>query len=56
MTRPDPCLARPRTPYLEAGTDRPRCSLIVGSVKVLHTLRPFAVAMAGNGEFDPWKD
>jgi tRNA-splicing ligase RtcB len=28
----------------------------VGSVKVLHTLRPFAVAMAGAGEFDPFKD
>lgn len=27
-----------------------------GSVRVLHTLRPFAVAMAGSGEFDPWKD
>lgn len=27
-----------------------------GSLRVLHTLRPFAVAMAGNGEFDPWKD
>jgi tRNA-splicing ligase RtcB len=27
-----------------------------GSVKVLHTLRPFAVAMAGDGEFDPFKD
>jgi tRNA-splicing ligase RtcB (3'-phosphate/5'-hydroxy nucleic acid ligase) len=26
------------------------------SVKVLHTLRPFAVAMAGEGEFDPFKD
>ncbi len=26
------------------------------SVKVLHALRPFAVAMAGDGEFDPWKD
>lgn len=26
------------------------------STKVLHTLRPFAVAMAGEGEFDPWKD
>lgn len=26
------------------------------SVKVLHTLRPFAVAMAGSGEFDPFKD
>jgi tRNA-splicing ligase RtcB len=25
-------------------------------VKVLHTLHPFAVAMAGDGEFDPWKD
>jgi tRNA-splicing ligase RtcB len=28
----------------------------VGTVKVLHTLRPFAVAMAGAGEFDPFKD
>lgn len=27
-----------------------------GSVRVLHTLKPFAVAMAGDGEFDPWKD
>lgn len=26
------------------------------STRVLHTLRPFAVAMAGEGEFDPWKD
>ena len=27
-----------------------------GTVKVLHTLRPFAVAMAGEGESDPFKD
>ncbi len=27
-----------------------------GSVKVLHRLRPFAVVMAGKGEFDPFKD
>jgi tRNA-splicing ligase RtcB len=27
-----------------------------GTIRVLHTLRPFAVAMAGNGEFDPFKD
>jgi tRNA-splicing ligase RtcB len=27
-----------------------------GTVKVLHTLRPFAVVMAGSGEFDPFKD
>jgi tRNA-splicing ligase RtcB (3'-phosphate/5'-hydroxy nucleic acid ligase) len=27
-----------------------------GTVKVRHTLRPFAVAMAGAGEFDPFKD
>src|SRR5262252_4531509 len=27
-----------------------------GTVRVLHTLRPFAVVMAGAGEFDPWKD
>lgn len=27
-----------------------------GSIKVLHTLRPFAVVMAGEGEFDPFKD
>ncbi|MSO99463.1 MAG: RtcB family protein [Acetobacteraceae bacterium] len=26
------------------------------STKVLHTLRPFAVAMAGEAEYDPWKD
>jgi len=26
------------------------------SVRVLHRLRPFVVVMAGNGEFDPWKD
>src|SRR6266849_2793532 len=27
-----------------------------GTVRVLHTLQPFAVAMAGAGEFDPFKD
>jgi tRNA-splicing ligase RtcB len=27
-----------------------------GTIKVLHRLRPFAVAMAGAGEFDPFKD
>ena len=27
-----------------------------GTIKVLHSLRPFAVAMAGPGEFDPYKD
>jgi tRNA-splicing ligase RtcB (3'-phosphate/5'-hydroxy nucleic acid ligase) len=27
-----------------------------GTVRVLHQLRPFAVAMAGEGEFDPFKD
>ena len=27
-----------------------------GTIKVVHTLRPFAVAMAGEGEFDPFKD
>jgi len=27
-----------------------------GSVKVLHTLRPFAVVMAGASKFDPFKD
>lgn len=27
-----------------------------GSVKVLHTLRPFAVVMAGSAEFDPFRD
>src|SRR5215216_1955652 len=26
------------------------------SIKVQHTLRPFAVAMAGENEFDPFKD
>ena len=27
-----------------------------GTIRVLHRLRPFAVAMAGEGEFDPYKD
>ena len=27
-----------------------------GTIRVLHRLRPFAVAMAGEGEFDPFKD
>lgn len=27
-----------------------------GPIRVLHTLRPFAVAMAGENEFDPFKD
>jgi tRNA-splicing ligase RtcB (3'-phosphate/5'-hydroxy nucleic acid ligase) len=27
-----------------------------GTIRVLHTLRPFAVAMAGEEEFDPFKD
>jgi tRNA-splicing ligase RtcB (3'-phosphate/5'-hydroxy nucleic acid ligase) len=27
-----------------------------GTIKVLHTLRPFAVAMAGGSTSDPWKD
>jgi tRNA-splicing ligase RtcB len=27
-----------------------------GSIRVRHTLRPFAVAMAGQGEFDPFRD
>lgn len=27
-----------------------------GTIRVLHRLRPFAVAMAGPGEFDPFKD
>lgn len=26
------------------------------SIRVLHTLRPFAVVMAGSGEFDPFRD
>jgi len=36
---------------------RPRllkCTPIL--TKVQHTLRPFAVAMAGENEFDPFKD
>jgi tRNA-splicing ligase RtcB (3'-phosphate/5'-hydroxy nucleic acid ligase) len=27
-----------------------------GTIRIEHTLRPFAVAMAGPGEFDPYKD
>jgi tRNA-splicing ligase RtcB len=30
--------------------------VLINSIRVLHTLRPFAVAMAGDGEYDPWKD
>ncbi len=26
------------------------------SIKILHKLRPFIVVMAGDGEYDPWKD
>ena len=26
------------------------------SIRILHTLRPLGVAMAGEGEFDPYKD
>jgi tRNA-splicing ligase RtcB len=26
------------------------------TIKVLHTLRPIVMAMAGAGEYDPWKD
>jgi tRNA-splicing ligase RtcB len=26
------------------------------TIKIRHRLRPFAVAMAGDGEYDPWKD
>jgi tRNA-splicing ligase RtcB (3'-phosphate/5'-hydroxy nucleic acid ligase) len=35
---------------------RERGVQIAGTVQVLHTLRPFAVAMAGEGEFDPFRD
>jgi tRNA-splicing ligase RtcB (3'-phosphate/5'-hydroxy nucleic acid ligase) len=28
----------------------------VGSIKILHTLKPIGVAMAGENEFDPYKD
>lgn len=27
-----------------------------GTIRVLHTLRPFVVVMAGSGQVDPWKD
>ncbi|MGL4634453.1 MAG: RtcB family protein [Beijerinckiaceae bacterium] len=27
-----------------------------GTIRVTHNLKPFAVAMAGSDEFDPWKD
>ena len=27
-----------------------------GTVRVLHTLSPIGVAMAGEGEFDPYRD
>lgn len=28
----------------------------IGSIRILHTLHPIGVAMAGEGEFDPYKD
>lgn len=31
-------------------------ALHAGTIKINHTLKPFAVAMAGPGDFDPWKD
>lgn len=34
----------------------PHPFLALFKVKVLHTLHPFAVVMAGSGEFDPFKD
>jgi len=27
-----------------------------GTIRILHTLRPLGVAMAGENEFDPFKD
>ena len=33
-----------------------RCWHTMPARSVLHTLRPFAVAMAGEGEFDPFRD
>ena len=27
-----------------------------GTIQITHRPKPFAVAMAGNDEFDPWKD
>jgi tRNA-splicing ligase RtcB len=27
-----------------------------GTIRILHTLKPLGVAMAGCGEFDPYKD
>ncbi len=45
MRRPDPSEARARELAIAAGTDPDT-----------RVLRPFAVAMAGSGEFDPFKD
>jgi len=28
----------------------------MGTVRILHTLSPIGVAMAGSGDFDPYKD
>jgi hypothetical protein len=44
-----------REPIL-AGSKRQTIRADSASVKVIHTLRPFAVVMAGSGEFDPFKD
>jgi tRNA-splicing ligase RtcB (3'-phosphate/5'-hydroxy nucleic acid ligase) len=42
------------------GTEIPRLPEVLaqhaGSIRLLHTLRPFAVVMAGTGEIDPFND
>lgn len=50
--------ARPRRYHARScagGLDRPS-RLHAGTVYMLHTMRPFAVAMAGSGELDPFED
>jgi tRNA-splicing ligase RtcB len=52
------------TPLMEISSESPMADRRLpdvlrehdGTIRVLHALRPFAVAMAGPGEFDPYKD
>ena len=47
-------MSRDRSSHAGCESDDPAHH--VNSIRVLHMLRPFAVAMAGDNEFDPFKD
>ncbi|HJP84478.1 MAG TPA: hypothetical protein VJ852_00680 [Gemmatimonadaceae bacterium] len=37
-------------------SDSPLTDLTIETVRVVHTLRPLIVVMAGENEYDPYKD